>query len=66
MLLTGVVMIAVFVSIWFGPWRHLRNALAREDWAAGAVALNTIRQRVGFNLVLGIATIAIATLGLGV
>lgn len=66
MLLTGTVMILIFVSIWFGPWRLLRNALAREDWAAGAVALNTIRQRVAFNLALGIATIAIATLGLGV
>lgn len=66
MLLTGLVMIGVFVSIWFAPWPRLRAAVAREDWAAGAVALNHIRQRVGFNLALGIATIAIATLGLGV
>lgn len=65
MLLTGLVMMAVFVSIWFGPWRDLRAAVAREDWAAGAVALNLIRQRVGLNLVLGFATVAVATLGLG-
>jgi uncharacterized membrane protein len=66
MMLTGLVMMAVFVHLWFGPWRALRAAVGREDWAAGAVALNRIRQRVGFNLALGIATIAIATLGLGV
>jgi len=65
-MLTGLVMIAVFLSIWFGPWRRLRAAVSREEWAAGAVALNQIRQRVGFNIVLGTATVAIATLGLGV
>lgn len=65
MLVTGSVMIAVFVALWLGPWRVLREAVARDDWAAAAVALNRIRQRVGFNLGLGVATIAIATLGLG-
>ncbi|ANQ85086.1 hypothetical protein dqs_2049 [Azoarcus olearius] len=65
MALTGAVMIAVFVSIWFGPWRALRAAVAREDWAQGAIAMQRIRARVAFNLALGIATIALATLGLG-
>lgn len=64
MLVTGVVMITVFVMLWAGPWRALRAAVKAENWAAGAVALNRIRQRVGFNLALGIVTIAIATLGL--
>lgn len=65
MLLTGLVMVGVFLSIWFGPWPRLSAAVSREDWAAGAAALNVIRQRVGFNLVLGLLTIAVATLGLG-
>lgn len=65
MLLTGLVMGGVFLSIWFGPWRRLDRAVAGEDWAAGALALNVIRQRVGFNLILGILTVAVATLGLG-
>lgn len=64
MLLTGAVMIAVFVSIWLQPWPRLRAAVAASDWAAGAGALNTIRQRVGFNLILGLITVAVATLGL--
>ncbi|PKO80433.1 MAG: hypothetical protein CVU19_12560 [Betaproteobacteria bacterium HGW-Betaproteobacteria-13] len=65
MLLTGLVMIAVFASIWFGPWRTMQQAVGAEDWARAAVAMNTIRQRVGFNLGLGLLTTAIATLGLG-
>ena len=65
MTLTGLVMIAVFVSIWFGPWMALRSAVGAEDWARAAVAMNRIRQRVGFNLALGLITTAVATLGLG-
>lgn len=65
MLLTGLVMGAVFVSLWLGPWKRLCAAVEAEDWAAGAAALAVIRQRVGFNLVLGVATIAVATLALG-
>lgn len=64
MLLTGLVMIGVFTHLWFGPWRDLRAAVAREDWASGAVALNRIRLRVGFNLGLGLVTVGIATVGL--
>lgn len=65
MMLCGVVMAAVFVSIWVGPWKRLAAAVAREDWAVAAPALQVIRQRVGFNLVLGLLTMALATIGLG-
>lgn len=64
MILTGLVMGGVFISIWFGPWRRFSAAVAAEDWATGAAELNRIRQRVSFNLHLGVATVAIATLGL--
>lgn len=64
MLVTGLIMSGVFASLWWGPWRALRQAVAVEDWARAAVALNLIRQRVSFNLVLGTLTIAIASLGL--
>lgn len=64
MLLTGLAMVAVFASIWFGPWAALKRAVAADDMAAGAAALNRIRQRVAINLALGVLTVAIATLGL--
>ena len=60
----GLVMGGVFASIWFGPWQALRQSVAGENWAQGAKALNTIRQRVGINLILGVLTVALATLGL--
>lgn len=66
MLFTGLVMGGVFLSIWFGPWQRFQRAVVAEDWATAALALPVIRQRVAFNLVLGILTVAIATLGLGV
>lgn len=65
MTLTGLVMIGVFVSIWFGPWMAMRKAVDVDDWARAAVEMNRIRQRVGVNLGLGLITIAVATLGLG-
>lgn len=64
MMLLGLVMVAVFVSIWFGPWPALKRAVAVEDWANGAAALGRIRHRVAINLVLALLTIATATLGL--
>lgn len=64
MLVTGLIMSGVFASLWFGPWRAMKQAVLGEDWARAAVALNLIRQRVGFNLALGTLTIAISSLGL--
>ena len=60
----GLVMAAVFASIWFGPWRGLQQAVAEASWAQGAKAMNGIRQRVMLNLILGTLTAALATLGL--
>lgn len=64
MFATGLIMSVVFASIWWGPWHAMKQAVQLEDWAPAAVALNLIRQRVGFNLGLGMLTIAISTLGL--
>ncbi|MCL4757454.1 MAG: CopD family protein [Rhodocyclaceae bacterium] len=65
MMASGVIMVCVFVSIWFGPWRAMRAAVPAGDWPRAAAALNAIRQRVAFNLALGAITIAIATLAPG-
>jgi len=64
MMLVGLLMVGIFVSIWRGPWRALQAAVGGQDWAAGAKALNAIRQRVALNLLLGAFNIATATLGL--
>jgi uncharacterized membrane protein len=63
MLLSGLAMIAIYLYVFFGPYPALKHAVAAADWKAGGAALNRIRQAVGINLLLGILTIAFATLG---
>jgi uncharacterized membrane protein len=60
---TGVVMMLIFGHVYFGPYRRLQRAVEAQDWPAGGAALNQIRILVGANLALGLAVIAIATLG---
>lgn len=63
MFVLGVIMMLIFAHIFFAPYRRLKRAVAVQDWPAGAAAMATIRKLVGINLVLGLATITVATLG---
>jgi uncharacterized membrane protein len=63
MLLTGTLMIVIFLGVFFLPYRALVRAVDRQDWPAGGIALAWIRRLVGLNLLLGLLTIAIATAG---
>ena len=56
--LTGLIMAAVFVWIFFGPWKRFR-----ADPASRPEAANAIRKLILVNLVLGLLTIAVAALG---
>jgi uncharacterized membrane protein len=56
MMLLGLVMSAVFLAIFFGPYRTFRTA-------PGPAPLDTIRKLIGINLVLGLLTSVIAVLG---
>jgi len=60
---TGVLMMLIFGHVYFGPYRRLTRAVAAEDWQAGGAALGAIRRLVGVNLLLGVFTVAAATLG---
>lgn len=59
----GLLMMAVFGHVYFAPFKRLGRAVNAEDWKAGGAALAQIRSMVGGNLVLGLATIAVALLG---
>ncbi|SPE30507.1 conserved membrane hypothetical protein [Burkholderiales bacterium] len=63
MMLAGFVMIGIFLAVYFRPYRALQRAVDAQDWASGAAALGRIRRLVGINVLLGLATIAIATAG---
>ena len=59
----GVLMSAIFMHVYFAPFRRLKRAVQHEDWKAGGAALGQIRILVGINLVLGLLNIAVAVLG---
>ena len=64
MLTVGVIMMMIFAHVFFAPYRKLRDAVMIAEWPPAAAALNQIRKMVGINLLLGVATIAMATLGI--
>jgi len=59
----GWLMILLFLHLWFAPYRRLKQAVAREDYAGGARHLNQIRILVTVNLILGLLNAAIGASG---
>lgn len=57
----GTLMMLVFFHVFFAPYKRLKRAVAAGDWPAGGAALGQIRQLVGINTLLGLLTIAVAT-----
>ncbi len=53
--LLGLAMAAIFLAIWFGPYRDFRNGQGR--------AIEMIRPLIIANLVLGLLTVTLAMLG---
>jgi len=63
MLLLGLTMITIFIYVFLAPYGKLKVAVADQDWPTAGMALGQIRKLIGTNLVLGIATIGVASLG---
>ena len=63
MLAVGLVMMALYLHIRFAPFSRMNKAVAAGNWAVAAANLDTVRKLVSINLVLGIITIAVATIG---
>ncbi|MDE2200361.1 MAG: CopD family protein [Rhodospirillales bacterium] len=63
MQLLGLLMAAIFVFIFFAPWKALRAALAGGEAPAAAAAIARIRGLIQINLTLGIVTIVLAAFG---
>lgn len=59
MLGLGLVMSAVFLALFFGPYRQFRRTTDRTRMAKG---LDSIRKLIGVNLILGLITVVIAGL----
>jgi uncharacterized membrane protein len=63
MFLVGLAMMAIFLHIRYAPFKRLQAAVVASDWPQAARRLDQVRQLVTTNLVLGIFTIAVATVG---
>jgi uncharacterized membrane protein len=59
----GLLMAAIFIAAWFGPFRALRRAMAEGDTAAAAAAVGRVRRLVWLNLALGLVTVALGAFG---
>jgi uncharacterized membrane protein len=59
MLGLGLLMAAVFLAIYFGPYRQFRRTTDRNRMAS---SLDNIRKLIGVNLVLGLITVIVAGL----
>jgi uncharacterized membrane protein len=55
----GLLMAAVFLAIFFGPYRQFRRTTDRNRMAA---SLDNIRKLIGVNLILGLVTVIVAGL----
>ncbi len=59
----GLVMIALFALLYFGPYQHLRREVAAQNWPEAAKRLDWIRRIVTTNLILGLLTSVVAVAG---
>jgi uncharacterized membrane protein len=63
MMLLGYIMSAIFMHVYFAPFKRLKAAVALQDWPNAASNLNLIRKMVLLNLVLGLLTVFLASAG---
>jgi uncharacterized membrane protein len=58
--LLGLIMAAIFLIIFFGPWKAMRAAIVAGDRPAAAASVDRIRLLITVNLALGVVTIVVA------
>ncbi|MGJ7612854.1 MULTISPECIES: CopD family protein [unclassified Variovorax] len=63
MMSLAIVMAAIYVYIRASVFKALRRAVAASEWPKAASLLNTVRQLVGMNLVLGVVVFGVAIVG---
>lgn len=63
MMLLGYIMTAIFMHVYFAPFKRLKAAVALQDWPNAASNLNVIRKMILLNLALGLLTVFVASAG---
>jgi uncharacterized membrane protein len=59
----GWLMVAIFLHVYFAPYRRLKAAVAAGDYAAAGQALGQIRRLIGVNLLIGLGLVVVASAG---
>lgn len=59
----GLVMIALYLWLFHGPWLKFKRAVDAQDWPAAGGQLNRIRQIIMVNLPLGLIVVVIGGTG---
>jgi len=59
----GLLMVALYLHVFFAPYRRLKQAVIIQDYPLAGAQLNQIRQLVGLNTVLGLLVIIVASAG---
>ncbi len=59
----GLLMVAIFLYVFFVPYRGLKRAVTAQVWPEGKGHIDRIRDLVGINMILGLITIAVAAGG---
>lgn len=60
---TGWLMIAIYLWLFFGPYKSFRKSVEQEDWPLAGQQLGHIRRIVATNTLLGLITVAIGASG---
>jgi uncharacterized membrane protein len=59
----GLIMVALFVWLFHGPWLTFKRAVDAQDWPRAAPQIERIRQIIMVNLPLGLIVVAIGGTG---
>lgn len=59
----ALAMTLVFAFLFAFPYRKMQQAVDDENWRRASAKFSNIRKLMGLNLILGLATVAVATLG---
>lgn len=57
---TGLLMMAIFMHVFFAPYKRLKKFVAEQNFPEAAKNLNMIRKLVAINLTIGLITVFIS------
>ena len=63
MMAAGILMMAIYAYLYFGPWQRFHSAVKAADWAAAEKTIGRIRLFVTINLILGLVTVVVGASG---